>query len=321
MAHFNNGFQNIKVRLITFKGNDLAKEVYDFNKYAEFNEATFGDYSPENPEAIRIIDEIITGKTFPKYALEGQNLAFQIENISRISLAQLTRERGFFCSASDNVRPLSQNFIVPRYIYKNPKWMDKIKTAQKLLEDVYIDMCEAGVTYMEARYFGLHSQTICISYNASFTDWARSCNVRTENNFADEINYMYRLMRYEVRKAIDTVTDPLSKKLYEWMFAFSDRKTWYKRDHTYNNDFARYPTPEGYKFSEPAHNDWRRSSWKLELEEMYKHRPELLFDGEKEMIEKWMAAERAGEELPSTYDPNFKLVSEQRIKTVDYYNR
>lgn len=321
MAHFNNGFQNIKVRLITFKGNDLAKEVYDFNKYAEFNEATFDDYSPENPEAIRIIDEIITGKTFPKYALEGQNLAFQIENISRISLAQLTRERGFFCSASGDVRPLSQNFIVPRYIYKNPKWMDKIKTAQKLLEDVYIDMCEAGVTYMEARYFGLHSQTICVSYNASFTDWARSCNVRTENNFADEINYMYRLMRYEVRKAIDTVTDPLSKKLYEWMFAFSDRKTWYKRDHTYNNDFARYPTPEGYKFSEPAHNDWRRSSWKLELEEMYKHRPELLFDGEKEMIEKWMAAERAGEELPSTYDPNFKLVSEQRIKTVDYYNR
>jgi hypothetical protein len=321
MAHFHNGYENIKVRLIAFKGNDLAKEVYNFNKYAEFNEATFGEYSPENPEAIRIIDEIVTGKTFPKYALEGQNLAFQIENISRINLAQLTRERGFFCSASGDVRPLTQDFIVPRYVYKNPEWMAKIEAAQKLLEDVYIDMCEAGVTYMESRYFGLHSQTISLTYNASFSDWARSCNTRTENNFADEINYMYRLMRYEVRKAIDAVTDPLSKKLYEWMFAFTDRKTWYKRDHTYNNDFARYPTPEGYEFSEPAHNDWRKSSWKLELEEMYKHHPELLLEGEKEMIEKWMAAERAGEELPSTYDPEFELVAEKRIKTVDYYNR
>ena len=54
---------------------------------------------------------------------------------------------------------------------------------------------------------------------------------------------------------------------------------------------------------------------------MYKHRPELLLEGEKEMIEKWMAAERAGEELPSTYDPEFELVAEKRIKTVDYYNR
>ena len=54
---------------------------------------------------------------------------------------------------------------------------------------------------------------------------------------------------------------------------------------------------------------------------MYKHRPELLLDGEKEMIEKWMQAEANGETLPSTYDPNFELVAEQRIKTVDYYNR
>lgn len=321
MAHYHNGYDDIKVNLIAFKGNDLAKEVYNFNKYAEFNEGNFGDYSPDNKEAQRIIDEIVTGKTFPKYALEGQNVAFQIEGISRICLAQLTRERGFFCSASGDVRPLTEDFIVPKTIYANKEWMSKIDKAEKILEDVYIDMCKAGVPYMESRYFGLHSQTISLTYNASFSDWARSCNSRTENNFADEINHIYRLMRYEVKKAIGKVTDPLSKKLYEWMFAFTDKKTWYKRDHTYNNDFARYPTPDGYEFSEPAHNDWRKSSWKLELENYYKNKPELLLDGEKEMIEKWMADEKAGKKLPSTYDPEFYLVAEKRIRTTDYYNK
>ena len=182
-------------------------------------------------------------------------------------------------------------------------------------------MCDDGITYMESRYFGFHSQTISLTYQASASDWLRSCNIRTENNFADEINYMYRLMRYEVIKAVEQIKDPLSKKLWNWLLTFSDRKTWYKRDHTYNNDFARYPTPDGYKFEEPAHNDWRKSSWKLELEKMYRERPELLFPGEPEMIKKWMDAEARGEELPTTYDPDFKLTAKARIKTVPYYNR
>lgn len=189
------------------------------------------------------------------------------------------------------------------------------------MEDLYIDMCEDGITYMESRYIGLHSQTISLTYNASFSDWARSCNTRTENNFADEINYMYRLMRDEVRKQIEMVTDPLSKKLWNWLFGFTDKKKWYDRDHTYNNDFDRYPTPEGYVFKEPAHNDWRKSSWKMELELMYRERPELLLDGEKEMIERWLALEAEGKELPTTYDPEFELTAKTRIKTVDYYNR
>ena len=321
MAHWHDGFKDIKVKLISFVGDDLARQAYEFNQFAEFNEGDKGFYSINNPEAQRIVDEIVKGKTFPKYVMEGQRLAFQIEGISRICLAQLTRERGFFCSASGDVRPLTQDFIVPKSIYRNEKWMSKIKKAQDMLEEVYIEMCEAGVPYMESRYFGLHAQTISLSYSASFSDWARSCNSRTENNFADEINYIYRLMRHEVEKRIEQLSDPLSKKLYEWLLSFSDKKQWYSRDHTYNNDFKRYNEPDGYEFSEPAHNDWRKSSWKLEMEQLLKNKPELLLPGEKEMVERWQDMERKGETLPSTYDPKFGLVAEQRIKTVDYYKK
>lgn len=321
MGTFHNGYEDIKVELIDFTGDELAKKVISFGNLAEFYEDNTREYSPTNPEDIKIVDEIIAGNTFPKKALDGHYVAFKIRNISRINLAQLTRERGFFCSASGDVRPLTQDFIVPRAIYQNKDYMSQLEKIQKDIEKLYCQMCDDGITYMESRYFGFHSQTISLTYQASASDWLRSCNIRTENNFADEINYMYRLMRYEVIKAVEQIKDPLSKKLWNWLLTFSDRKTWYKRDHTYNNDFARYPTPEGYKFEEPAHNDWRKSSWKLELEKMYRERPELLLPGEPEMIKKWMDAEARGEELPTTYDPDFKLTAKARIKTVPYYNR
>lgn len=323
MGKFYNGYENIKVKLINFAGNDLARQVVLFGQNAEFFEDP-GDkeYSPNDPQSERIINEIINGKTFPKYAFEGHSVAFEIKNISRICLAQLTREKGFFCSASGDVRPLTQEFVTPRAIYQNKEWMNRLEKIERDIEDLYIDMCEAGIPYMESRYFGFHAQTISLTYTAPMMNWLRSCNSRTENNFADEINYIYRLMLRELKTAIkNEVTDPLSIKLWNWLITFADNKSWYKRDHTYNNDFERFKTPDGYKFEEYAHNDWRKSSWKIELERIYKEEPELLFPGEAEMIEKWMNLEKEGKELPSTYKANEPYTAETRIKTVDYYRR
>lgn len=323
MGKFYNGYENISVKLIDFKGNDLARAVTRFGGLGEFYEDP-GDkpYSPDDAQAQKIVNEIINGKTFPKYAFEGHSVAFQVNNISRICLAQLTREKGFFCSASGDVRPLTQEFITPRAIFQRKDWMERLEKIERDIEDLYIDMCEDGITYMESRYFGFHSQIISLCYTAPIINWLNSCNSRTENNFADEINYIYRLMLRELKKAVkEQVTDPLSLKLWNWLLEKADHKSWYKRDHTYNNDFDRFPTPEGYEFAEPAHNDWRKSSWKLELERIYKEEPELLFDGEKEMIERWMKFEAEGKELPTTYDETSPLVAKTRIKTVDYYNR
>ena len=182
-------------------------------------------------------------------------------------------------------------------------------------------MCEAEVPYMESRYIGLHSQTISICYNAPIFNFMRSCNSSTENNFADEINYIYRLMLLELKKEVEKIKDPLSKKLWNWLLTFADNKKAYTRDHTYNNDVERFSLPDNYVHDECAHNDWRKSSWKLELEKIYKEKPELLFPGEKEMIERWMAIEKENLPLPTTYDSESPLVAKNRIKTVDYYKK
>ena len=322
MAKFYKGYECISTELINFTGNDLARQVVRFGQLSEVHEGRFNENDPYGEYENTVIDEIIHGKTFPKYALEGHNVTFQVNNISRINLAQFTRERGFFCSASSGVRPLTQEFITPLSIYNNKEWMERLEKIQSDIESLYIDMCEAGIPYMDSRYFGFHAQTISLTYNACISDWLRSCNSRTENNFADEINYMYRLMYRDLKTAIrDTVTDPLSKKLWDWLMSMADRKSYYKRDHNYNNDFERFKSPEGYIPDEPARNDWRNSAWKLELERILEEEPELLFPGEKEMIEKWQELERSGIELPTTYVKDNKMTPPTRIKTVDYYNK
>lgn len=321
MGKFYNGFECINVKLLDFKGNDLARCVCKFGALSEFYEGAENlEYDPNHPHFQKVVDDIVNGRTFPKYAFEGHNVAFQINNISRVCLAQLTREKGFFCSQSSATRPLTQEFVTPKAIYERSDWMVRLEKIQRDVEDLYIDMCEAGIPYIESRYFGFHAQTISLTYNAQILQWANSCNIRTENNFTDEINYAYRLMRYELIKAInEQVTDPLSKKLWNWLLSFTDRKSFYKRDHAFNNDFVRFKAPEGYDFGEPAHNDWRKSSWKRELEEIYKNKPYLLFDGEKEMIEDWMEKEKQGIELPTTYEENSKFSPVTRIKDMDYY--
>ena len=287
MATFNNGFEHITAKLLTpaFELQFIAEKAWDFGQHGEFYTGRNKSYNMEDPECISFVDDIIYGKTFPKFCFEGINIAFKINNISRICLAQLTREKGFFCSESGDVKPLTQNLTLPMSIYANEEWRNRYADICRQLESLYIDIAEAGIPYMDARYIMPHCQTISLSYCTSLINWCNSCNSRTENNFADEINYVYRLMRKELWRVIENCIDPLSKKLLLWLFEKSDKKGPYTRDNTYNNDFERFHSdkvPSDY-----AHNDMRKSGWKMELERMLQNREDLLLPGEKEMITSW----------------------------------
>lgn len=326
MAKFNNGFENIKVELINYAGNDLAKQVCCFGQHAEFYEGlrSVDDYSPNNKFCNQIVNEIIEGVTFPKYALQGHSVTFSVSGISRVCLAQFTREGTndtgtFFCSASSGTRPLTQEQVIPMNIYKNKEWMDRYARINEELESLYCDILDAGVPFMDARYIMPHAQTIDICYTASMSSFIGSCKKRFDNCIADEINYIYRLMLKALKDAVaKDVTDPLSLKLWYWLLAKCDIKN-YSTNLTYRNDFERFPTPESVKFVEGAHNDWRKSQWKLELERMLDKKHELLLPGEAKMICKWMMNEACGKELPATYDREAAYTPEQSVKKMDYY--
>lgn len=318
MAIYRNGFENISVELTAFEGNDLARKIVQFGSFAEFYEG-LEEYDENNPICQQIVDEVIAGKTFPKFAFEGHRLQFKVNHISRVCLAQFTREKGIFCSASSGVRPLSMDLVIPKSIYENQDWMHQLEQIQGRIEHLYCQMLSAGVPFIDARYIGLHAQEISICYSATAIEWLRSCNIRTENNIADEINYVYRLMLYELKKAIqEQVTDKLSLKLWDWLLTFADKKTWYQ-NHTFNNDFDRFPTPQNHVWDEPAHNDFTKSGWFRELSYMYMCKPELLLPGEEEMVLRWLSHIQECKKIPSTYDPKYEKCPEQSIKKMSYY--
>ena len=326
MAKFNNGFENIKVELINFAGNDLAKRVCCFGQHAEFYEGLrcVEDYSPDNEFCQQIVDEIINGITFPKYALSGHSVSFSIEGISRVCLAQFTREgtsdtSTFFCSASSGTRPLTQELVIPRNIYNNKDWMERYSKINKELESLYVDILSSGVPFMDARYLMPHAQTIDICYTATMLSFIGSCKKRFDHSIADEINYLYRLMKHELVKAVEReVTDPLAKKLWMWLINQCNI-TRYSSNLTYRNDFTKYELPEGVHFEENAHNDWRKSQWKLELEWIYANKPYLLDELEIKMVERWLG--KPIEELPATYNSEDRFTPETSIKRMDYYNK
>lgn len=327
MAKFNNGFENITVELVSFAGNDLAKRVCVFGQHAEFYTGlkSTNEYSEDNDFCKQIVDEIVSGVTFPKYALQGHSVTFSIRGISRVCLAQLTREGTndtgtFFCSASSGTRPLTQEQIIPMNIYKNKNWMERYAKINKDLESLYIDILEAGIPFMDARYIMPHAQVIDICYTASMISFIGSCCKRLDHCIADEINYVYRLMKWELKKAIERdVTDKLSKKLWYWLLDKADVKK-YSTNVTYRNDFERYKLPENVKFEENAHNDWRNSQWKLELERMYTDKCYLLENNELEMVENWLYLEKHGG-LSATYNADDKFTPQQSIKEMDYYDK
>ena len=213
MAKFNNGYENIKVTLIQSPGNDFAKSVYEFGRLShDYYIPLQETYDENSDDCKKLIQKIIDGKTLPKFALQGIRLQFRIENISRICLAQLTRDNAIFASSSTGVFPLTQEFNIPMSIYKDDEIMDKLKEAQKLLEEAYIIACEKEIPTIEARYVGLHPQVISLTASYTPQDFVRSCFSRTSSNFCDECNYVYRLMYREVRRLMDSVTDVNSWK-------------------------------------------------------------------------------------------------------------
>lgn len=319
MATFHNGYKNIKVTIVNWPGNDIAKNVYEFGRLShDFYIPLVEKYDENNVDCQKLIDKIVEGTTLPKFAL-NQRVEFRIENITRICLAQLTRDSAIFASASTGVFPMSQDFNIPMNIYADKSIMSKVEQAQRLLEEAYIEACEKEYPTIESRYIGLHCQTISLTASYTFADFVRSCYSRTSSNFCDECNYVYRLMYRALTEAILTeVSDRNSLNLYNWLIPEHKciNDSTYKRERLYNSDFTWDRT---YTPKLPALNDWRKSGWKMELERMLCRGTGWLTQKESEYINEWLEWDRSKWELPTTYDNTQPDVAVNMIKTMPYY--
>lgn len=300
MTGIQNGYKGIDVGIISYTKHP-AKTMWDMLKQT-WIELQNVEYNPKNP----IVRDFIMGsieKRLNPTPQETVMIQAVFKNISRVDLAQLTRHRGWlFQVESQMPQHVKHNVILPLNIVNSEFYERAVKLieeSQKLYDDMTAgnDFKETtGIPYQDARYLLLHGQTCDASCSFTLPQLVNVCGQRLENNTADEINYAFRKLLFELNIAIaaDEEMDDLDKAVYLRnlekcdCFGASAGKC-FTCDDVFGNSFKRFPDANKYVTyaTENCKSDYTKSAWYAELKRMYHDEPQLLLFGEKEMIESW----------------------------------
>lgn len=294
------GYKGIDVEIIGYTKHP-AKVMWDMLKQT-WIELQNVEYNPEN----EVVRDFIMGsleKRLNPTPQETVMIQAVFKNISRVNLAQLTRHRGWlFQVESQMPQHVKHNVIIPLNIVNSEFYERAVKLieeSQKLYDDMTAgnDSKETtGIPYQDARYLLIHGQTCDASCSFTIPQLVNVCGQRLENNTADEINYAFRLLLKELKKAIalDDEMDELDKLVYLHNLGRCDcfgaaAKKCFTCDDVFGNSFKRFPNGNEYvtKATENCKFDFTKSAWYAELNRIYNEEPELLLPGEKEMIESW----------------------------------
>ena len=296
-----NGYKGIGVEIIGYTKHP-AKVMWDMLKQTWIQLQDI-EYNPELP----IVKEFITGSVDKRLNPTPQETVLiqcVFKNISRVNLAQLTRHRGWlFQVESQMPQHVEHNVILPLNIVQSEFY----ERAVKLIEEsqkLYDDMTKGNddgkdhtiIPYQDARYLLMHGQTCDASCSFTLPQLVNVCGQRLENNTADEINYAFRLLLKELKKAIalDDEMDELDKLVYTKNLERCDcfgavAKKCFTCDDVFGNSFKRFCDGNEHvtHATENCKSDYSKSAWYAELKRIYKEEPELLLPGEVEMIESW----------------------------------
>lgn len=289
-----NGYEDISVEVIDYNKN-IAEHAWNCYRMT-WRDLQNVDYDVNNEKVREAVNNIIKFRALPM-PREQAIITFRINNISRINLAQITRQRkAAFNVESQMPEPVEHNVILPLNIANNEKLSKKAQDLILLSQEVYDACIEEGIPPQDARYLLMHGQTTSLAYVVDINTFVGSFAMRCENNLSDEINLAYRLMKreilYKVKDDFDAgVIDELTYNFYTEIIKGADaagaaRKVGQNYDGVFGNSFKRYPdaNEEVTKITENCSYDYTKSAWYLELQKLP---DDLLFDGEKEMIDNW----------------------------------
>ena len=294
MNNISKGYEDITVEVVDYVKN-IAEHAWDCYKmtWRGLQNVKYDVNDPRVQEAVR---NIMFYRALPM-PREQANITFKISNVSRVMLAQITRQSlGRFNVESQMPEPVGHNVIMPLNIYNNDKLSEKAKKLIELSQEVYDDCIAEGIPPQDARYLLMHGQTTSLAYVANVNVFTAAFPMRCENNLSDEINLVYRLCKRAILNKVEEdykngEIDILTYEFYTKIITPADaagaaRKVGQNYDGVFGNSFKRYPdaNDEITKITENCSYDYTKSAWYLELQRLPK---DLLFDGEQEMIDSW----------------------------------
>lgn len=297
LENISKGYENISVEVIDYNMN-IAKHAWDCYKMT-WNDLQDIEYDPDNHHVKEAVRNIILFRALPM-PREQAIVTFKVNNISRVCLAQLTRQRkAAFNVESQMPRPIRHNVIMPLNVI-SMGFEERAKQLIELSQELYDDMIDAGMPPQDARYLTMHSQTTSLAYVVNVNDFVAAFAFRAENNLSDEINLVYRLAKNAILERVrkdyqDGKIDLLTYDFYSTIIMPADavgaaRRVGQNYDAVFGNSFKRFPdaNDEVTNVTEVCDYNYTKSAWYLELIKLYKERPQLLFPYEDEMIEKWL---------------------------------
>lgn len=300
MAKFQNGYKGISVEIIEYTKHP-GKIMWDMLKQTWVNLHNV-EYDC-NSQLIKTFIEDSLARRLNPVPQEAILIQAIFKGISRVNLAQITRQRGwFFNSESQMPQHTSHNVIIPLNIV-NSKYYERAKKLIEESQKLYDEMTAGNdnknttnIPYQDARYLLLNGQTADIAASFDITKFVSCCGMRLENNTHDEINYLCRLTIKELRDKVksDKEMDCLDKLIYNTILDNCDvfganRKVGTCYDAMFGNSMKRFKDANEYvtKATSECLFDYTKLAWYQELKRIYKEEPELLLPGEKEMIESW----------------------------------
>ena len=292
MNNISNGYEDITVEVIDYNKR-LAEHAWNCYRMT-WKKLQDVKYDENNADVINAINNIIEMKALPM-PREQALITFRINNISRVCLAQLTRQsKARFNVESQMPTPVEHNVILPLNIVGS-KFEEK---ARKLIEEsqaLYDELIEDGIPPQDARYLLMHGQTTSLVYVVDVNTFVGSFTMRCENNLSDEINLVYRLCKHAILTTITSdkqfsKIDSLTYKMYNKIISPADclgakQHKGMNYDSVFGNSFERYESAndEIKSITNNCDYDYKKSAWYKELKRLPDY---LLFADEKQMINK-----------------------------------
>lgn len=288
------GYEDISVEVIDYN-KELAKHAWNCYRMT-WKELQNVEYDCNDARVKNAINDIVMYRALPMPREQGI-ITFRINNISRVCLAQITRQRkACFNVESQMPRPIKHNVMIPLNICQDEELRDEAFKLVEASQKLYDKCIEKGIPPQDARYLTLHGQTTSLVYVVDVNTFVGSFGQRCENNIADEINLVYRLCKKAILTKIQTdleskEIDELTYQMYARIISPADcqgakQKVCLNYDKVFGNGAQRYPSAneEIEEITNNSDYDFKKSAWYLELQKLP---DDLLFPDEKEMIERW----------------------------------
>lgn len=300
-----NGFDDLSVEIIRVS-HDMPFEMF-WDMYKETWHGLHGiRYDHNNEEHVKACIDVLNRRALPT-PMEVLGFEVRITGLSRVALAQITRGRIGHCYnvQSQMPQPVKHAVTIPKNIFEHPMFSSRAQELQAAARSLYDDMYAAGIPPQDCRYMTLHGQQTTLMWHVNYGALLGWFSMRCENGLTDELNTVGRMVRNELINMFINMDDSfkhddpstwtdvdegsgwveLIKKL-DCMGA--DAKKCTNVDRVFGNT-GRFPSagkgiPSATNETNKCDYRFDRSAFYYELCDMDE---ELLFPGEKEMIDDW----------------------------------